>query len=237
MVSSTFNLNPPPGFRDFSADIPVRVYHRHLPHWRQAGATYFVTFRLADSIPQQQLLTLKRWRKIWERQHPEPRSDSEWKELALEITRRSEAWMDEGYGECVLRHPELAKEMSDSLLRFQDQRYMTTCFTVMPNHVHCLTRPFDGFELEDILEGVKGRVSRRVNAHLGRRGPLWQRESYDRIIRNVEHLYHAVQYIGRNAARAGLPRALWVRWVHPEWEKAGWGFVDDGSYSPGPFPL
>ncbi len=29
----------------------MRIYDTTLPHWRQAGATYFVTFRLADSIP------------------------------------------------------------------------------------------------------------------------------------------------------------------------------------------
>jgi putative transposase len=31
--------------------MPMRIYWRNLPHWRQNGATYFVTFRLADSIP------------------------------------------------------------------------------------------------------------------------------------------------------------------------------------------
>ena len=29
----------------------MRVYERNLPHWRQEGGTYFVTFRLADSLP------------------------------------------------------------------------------------------------------------------------------------------------------------------------------------------
>jgi len=40
-----------PLFRSFDVDAEVRVYSRHLPHWRQPGATYSVTFRLADSIP------------------------------------------------------------------------------------------------------------------------------------------------------------------------------------------
>lgn len=29
----------------------VTVYRRHLPHWRQEGGFYFVTFRLADALP------------------------------------------------------------------------------------------------------------------------------------------------------------------------------------------
>lgn len=31
---------------------PVPGYRRNLPHLRIEGATYFVTFRLADSIPE-----------------------------------------------------------------------------------------------------------------------------------------------------------------------------------------
>ena len=34
---------------------PVGIYARHLPHWRQEDCTYFVTFSLGDSIPQEKL--------------------------------------------------------------------------------------------------------------------------------------------------------------------------------------
>ena len=49
------NPAPPPGFRGLNPEQPVQIYYRHLPHWRQAGATYFVTFRLADALPQEKL--------------------------------------------------------------------------------------------------------------------------------------------------------------------------------------
>ena len=73
MTVEVFNLPPPPGFRGLQPDIPVKMYQRHLPHWRQKGATYFVTFRLADALPQSKLDLLKRWRETWEREHPSPR--------------------------------------------------------------------------------------------------------------------------------------------------------------------
>jgi len=41
----------PTCFRPFDPNKSLRVYTRNLPHWRQPGATYFVTFRLIDSIP------------------------------------------------------------------------------------------------------------------------------------------------------------------------------------------
>jgi REP element-mobilizing transposase RayT len=221
-----FNLAPPPGFRGLDPDLPIRIYHRHLPHWRQSGAAYFVTFRLADSIPQQQLLALKRWRELWERKHPPPRNESDWHSLAREITSKTEAWLDEGYGECVFREPALSQEMARSLLHFQDQRWHLWSCAVLPNHIHLVTTPMEGHELEDTLESVKRFVSRKVNEQLHRSSTLWAQESYDRIIRDAEHLYRVVQYIARNPGKAGLPADRWVRWIHPTWEQAGWRFVD-----------
>jgi putative transposase len=55
-------------------------YTRHLPHWRQAGATYFVTFRLADALPEAKLTELNNLREHWEYMHPEPRSKADWDE-------------------------------------------------------------------------------------------------------------------------------------------------------------
>jgi REP element-mobilizing transposase RayT len=226
-TSDNFNLEAPPGFRGLHPDLPVRIYHRHLPHWRQDGAAYFVTFRLADSIPQQHLRALKWWRKQWEEANPEPRSEKQWEALAKEITSRTEAWLDSGYGECVFAHAALAREMSESLLKFQDQRYLTSCFVVMPNHVHLVIKPLGRFELEAILKDTKGYVARKVNATLHRSGTLWEQESYDRIIRDEEHLWQVIQYIGRNPAKAGLAREKWHRWIHPEWQAAKWRFQDD----------
>ncbi len=171
-----FNLDPPPGFRGLDPDLPVACYQRHLPHWRQQGATYFVTFRLADSIPQQQLNSLKRWREIWEKSHPEPRSEADWHEFAREITLRTEVWMDEGYGECHFRRPELAKLAADALLHFQDSRSLTGCFVVMPNHIHWVVRPLNGYDLEGITGSVKGFIGRQLNSLLQRSGVCGHRK-------------------------------------------------------------
>lgn len=117
--------------------------------------------------------------------------------------------------------------MADSLLHFQDERYVMFCFAVLPNHAHLVIKPLPGRELETILESAKGFISRKVNARLGRNGQLWAEESYDRIVRNEEHLYRVVQYIGDNPRKAGLSRRSWVRWIHSEWEEAQWGFRDE----------
>ena len=47
----------------------IRIYERNLPHWRQDGCTYFVTFRLADSIPVGVRQELEHEKKLWLLRH------------------------------------------------------------------------------------------------------------------------------------------------------------------------
>ncbi|MBS0204754.1 MAG: hypothetical protein JSS49_17755 [Planctomycetes bacterium] len=68
-----------------------------------------------------------------------------------------------------------------------------------------------------------------INADIEQSGAVWQEESYDRIIRDEEHLYRVVQYVGRNPSQGGLPRTDWYRWLHPDWEACGWKFEDAAS--------
>ena len=215
---------PPPGFRGLDPDKRITVYTRHLPHWRQPGATYFVTFRLADALPQDKLNELKTLRSHWEYTHPEPRSEADWEEIAREITRRTEAWLDDGHGASHFRETRWANDLRDRLHHFQGQRYHLACGTIMPNHCHAIMRPFDGHDLEELLGAMKGVVARNLNAALHQLGELWQQESFDRIIRDAEHLDRVIQYIGRNPQQANLPRHHWQRWIDPAWQSAGWDF-------------
>jgi REP element-mobilizing transposase RayT len=150
-------------------------------------------------------------------------------QFAREITSRIERWMDEGYGSCVFRDSRFSDLMSESLLHFQDQRHFTSCFVIMPNHVHAVLQPINGHELEDCLQRIKQYIAMRVNRALDRSGALREEESHDRIIRDEEHLWNVVQYIGNNPARARLTCNQRVRWIHPDWKAAGWDFLDHES--------
>ncbi len=226
-IASSFHLPPPPGFRGCHPDLPIRRYARHLPHWRQAGATYFVTFRLADALPQAKLQLLRRLRADWERTHPSPRSESDWTAYAREVTTAVEHSLDEGYGGCHFRDERWCKELRSRLLLFQQQRYQLACWTIMPNHCHLVIRPFEGYPLEDLVGSMKGVAARHINSALGLSGQLWQEENYDRIVRDEEHLWRVIQYIGANPQKAGLAHEnAWRRWILPDWDAAGWGFRD-----------
>lgn len=226
MAVETFNLAPPPNFRGLDPYQPITVYQRHLPHWRQEGATYFVTFRLGDALPQEKLSYHKRLREHWERSCPAPRSRENWETLARELFRHEDKWLDEGYGACYFREPKFAAELEEALFHFQNERYFLSSWVIMPNHCHMVIRPFNDCQLETILQGMKGIVAHRINASVGAGGSLWQGESYDRIVRDEEHLWRVLQYIGRNPANARLRRGEWRRWIDPAWEATGWRFFD-----------
>ena len=56
----------------FDALAETRVTRNRLPHWQQDGATYFITYRLADSIPQ---VLMNQWRQDsehWMELNPQP---------------------------------------------------------------------------------------------------------------------------------------------------------------------
>jgi putative transposase len=222
-----FNLDPPPGFRGLDPYRPVEVYLRNLPHWRQEGATYFVTFNLADALPAPKKNELKAMRREWELRHPPPRDQATWTAYARTVFVKVEKWMDCGYGCCWFRQSPYSAELKRAILHYHEKRYEIGCLAVMPNHCHLVIRPFEPYELEDELGSMKSVTARFVGRTESLSGGLWQQESYDRIVRDEEHLYRVVQYIGANPRCAGLPRDVWCRWINPSWEALGWGFRDE----------
>ena len=52
-------------FQPFDPGQPIDLHERNLPHWQQAGTTYFITFRLADSLPAGCLRELEADRLAW----------------------------------------------------------------------------------------------------------------------------------------------------------------------------
>jgi REP element-mobilizing transposase RayT len=143
--------------------------------------------------------------------------------------RRVEAWLDQGMGSCALRAPSNAAIMSETLRYFDHQRYELASYVVMPNHVHALVRPLacDLHPLETILQSWKQFAAKRINDQSGGTGSVWQEESFDRIVRDEEHLYRCVQYIGSNPARAKLSTDACLRWIQPAWAAIGWQFASE----------
>jgi putative transposase len=191
--------------RFFNPYAEIRHTENRLPHWQQTGAVYFVTFRLADSIPSNLLGQWQDEREGWLRAHPEP-----WPpEIELEYHKRfsgaMEQWLDQGHGSCLLRGPDCAQIVADTLRHFEGERVAMISFVVMPNQVHALFAQNQEWPLEKLLQSWKRFTTREVNKLLNRNGSLWQRDYFDRLVRDEQHFTNCVRYIRRNPEKARLP--------------------------------
>ncbi len=72
----------------------------------------------------------------------------------------------------------------------------------MPNHVHLLVT--SKTPLPTWLRSLKGFTGHRALEMLGIRGPFWQGESYDHLVRNDEEFSRIRRYIEWNPVKAGL---------------------------------
>lgn len=119
-----------------------------------------------------------------------------------------------------LKKPAVAKIVSDKLHELDGNKYELIAYSIMPNHVHLLIDttiqiiddegfyinevPEDYYQLHQIMKLIKGSTAHAANKHLGRKGKFWQKDSYDRYVRNGKELWNIIQYILHNPVKAGL---------------------------------
>jgi REP element-mobilizing transposase RayT len=187
-----------------SENEEIRQHRRRLPHWQQDGRYYFLTWRLADSLPAEKLSKWQEERDVWVEKHPQPWDTATEDEYHKRFSDEIDRWLDQGSGECVLRDPKAAKIVSEALHHFDGERCELDSFVIMPNHVHVALRLHTGEDLPDFLHSIKSFTSKEINKLLGRTGTLWQREYFDRLVRDFEHLDNLRVYIARNPSQANL---------------------------------
>jgi type I restriction enzyme R subunit len=188
----------------------IERHERNLPHWDQSGVWQFVTWRLADSLPQSKLNEWKSERQTWRARHPEPWDATTEEEYHGRFTSRIDKWLDAGYGACVLRDPVCASIVAEAMHHFDGERYQLGAFVVMPNHVHVLFRPAPERDLKEILHSWKSYTSKIINKQLRRTGILWQDEYWDQTIRNQDHWLGRRAYIENNPEMASLKPSEYI---------------------------
>jgi REP element-mobilizing transposase RayT len=107
----------------------------------------------------------------------------------------------------------------DSCQHDHGLRYDLHAAVVMPDHVHLILTPMvdlarkQVWTLPAILDAIKGASAHRINASVGRKGHVWQDESFDHVLRSDESLIEKIAYIRDNPVRAGLvERSNGYRW-------------------------
>ena len=184
-------------FFDRNKEIEA-CFSGNLPQMHQDETMQYVTFRLADSLPKSECKEIYERLNCFKRLHPMPWDESTkilyWKKIGP-IQQRL---LDNGYGACWLKYPECRNILIGAIEYKDNIDYEVYCYVIMPNHVHILIRPLNKRKTEDILHSIKLYSARRINQLLCRNGKFWMKESFDRLVRNNDHLKHCYHYILNN---------------------------------------
>ena len=159
---------------------------QYLPHF-DYGEYQIITYRLNDALPQSMLANIRQY------------------EDAQIRKKLTEQILDKHYGSCILRRPEIAKIIVENWLYFNGKLYDLMAYVVMPNHVHVLIRVYPQQKLGDIVHKWKSYSAKMIAQILPDYPKIvWQKNYWDRYIRDAEHFEKAWLYIENNPVKAGL---------------------------------
>ncbi|MBD3617136.1 MAG: transposase [Gracilimonas sp.] len=200
----------------------MSFYRRNLPHWQPIGGDYFITLRLAGTLPKEIIEKLNK-----EKVRLLQDGNGDKKDLRTKINRRIfkkyETILDKAErGPTWLKSVEIADIIKESL-HFRDNKdYELYAYCIMSNHVHFVFRHLsnklkqknDEYPITDILASFKKYTSRLCNEKLDRTGnSFWQAESFDHVVRDSDELERVILYTLHNPVKAGLTDN-WRKWPH-----------------------
>lgn len=175
----------------YKAKLMSEFFQRNLPHYHLSNATYFITFRLAGSLPAEVWKKLKKEYELEKRWLAEPR----FAEIAM---RELHALHPNNYH---LHAYCLMSNHCHMLLNQQD----------IPE-----PPPIDGKHYTAVSHAMrllKGRTGYACAELLGRKGAFWQHESYDHVVRDEKEFMRILEYIVNNPVKAGLVEN-WQDWAY-----------------------
>lgn len=180
----------------------------YLPHYEAANKYQIITYRLADSLPSSfDIESIK-----YEDLSPQEK---------LERRKQIERILDNGYGSCILAQPKAAEIVIQAWKFFDHQRYDLIAYVVMPNHIHLLIKTFHDWQLGELVKSWKRYSTKEIRKLfvadssfdevpnssiniLSSNNAFWQREYWDRFIRDERHFHRCIRYIHENPSKAGL---------------------------------
>jgi putative transposase len=209
----------------------MTFYRRNLPHLLPDDSILFISFRLADSVPQ---YLIRKLRKEYSEKCKNFKSknkkeyNNKINELRLKYFYMLDELIDKNANEVnYLAIEEIAKKVYTKIIQFDNIRYELLTMCIMPNHVHMVINNNIDFELNitnregttkdlkitDTLKLIKGSTSRYSNLILKKKGKFWNRESFDRLIRNQNELIRVINYVIKNPVKARLVKN-WEDWQY-----------------------
>jgi REP element-mobilizing transposase RayT len=111
-------------------------------------------------------------------------------------------------GFAPFKNNNVALLLIDELRRLEQRSgWQVTAAVVMPNHIHFLAQSKTETEtqsLREVIRNFKGRTARLANQTISRKGKFWQRDWFDRWMRDESEIARTTKYIRHNPVKAGL---------------------------------
>ena len=148
----------------------------YLPHLESDNAIYFVTFRLAGTLPKSVLESYEFERdSLMKLARQQNRDLTSYEQTALKFlySQKIQDYLDRSEGECWLSNKRIAQLMIDALKKFNEIRYLLHAWCVMPNHVHVVFHDFSSGSLARIVHSWKSFTAHQANEILKRSGKFW----------------------------------------------------------------
>ncbi len=191
-------------------------YYRNLPHLHPLESVFFITIRLAGSLPVATVEMLKEEQALALKQLGQQE-----REIVSQKKRyfaRFDEFLDTPHnGPYWLKQAEIAGVVTEAL-HFRDKLdYTLVAYCLMSNHVHFIIDTRDiketGKPLFRILQSFKRCTARKANVLLNRTGAFWYPEGYDHLVRDNAELRRIIWYIRQNPVKAGLSEN-WQGWPY-----------------------
>ena len=193
-------------------------YRRNMPHIVPPGATLFITFRLAGSLPvaviQQLQAELQAALNTISQAIPAEEQTAATHRARKAYFGKFDAQLDGNTsGPIWLHQPAVAELVKCEIELLVELEINVLSYCIMPNHVHVVLQlPEEpDFSFGKLMQRLKGRTAYRANQLLRRNGPFWQHESYDHLVRGTRELERINAYVVMNPVKAGLVEN-WEEW-------------------------
>ena len=161
--------------------------HTNLPHFSQKSQYQFITFRTKDSTDdfiKKQLEDKKLQTKL--------------------IQYNIDKYLDKSLKGAYLNN-EIINIAKKYLLSIDKNLCEVLALSIMPNHIHIILVQND--DLSKIIQYIKGGLSFLINKKLGKSGSLWQKDYFDKVVRDEKHFEVIYEYVKNNAQKASLSDA------------------------------
>lgn len=108
--------------------------------------------------------------------------------------------------------PEERGIVAASIRLHHRERYDPSVFAVMDDPVHALLQTRRSVDLGGILKSWKGCTANAISKRRGKRGTLWEKDSYTELLGHPAAIESRREYIYRNPSeRWGLPEGEYER--------------------------